>query len=75
MLSDDGQIGLVFNGCIYNFLDIRSELEARGHHFRSHTDTEVLLRGYQEWGIDRLVESSAECSPSLCGTTPSANSR
>lgn len=55
MLSDDGEIGLVFNGCIYNFQEIRAELEARGHHFRSHTDTEVLLRGYQEWGIDALV--------------------
>ena len=56
MLSDDGDIGLVFNGCIYNFQDIRAELEACGHHFRSHADTEILLRGYQEWGIDRLVE-------------------
>ena len=55
MLSDDGQIGLVFNGCIYNFREIRAELEALGHRFRSHTDTEVLLRGYQQWGIDRLV--------------------
>src|SRR5450432_3335939 len=55
MLSDDGQIGLVFNGCIYNFLDLRAELEKRGHQFHSHCDTEVLLRGYQEWGIDALV--------------------
>ena len=55
MLSDDGQIGLVFNGCIYNFREIRAELESLGLHFRSHTDTEVLVRGYQQWGIDRLV--------------------
>jgi asparagine synthase (glutamine-hydrolysing) len=55
MLSDDGQVGLVFNGCVYNFREIRAELEALGHRFRSHTDTEVLLRGYQQWGIDRLV--------------------
>lgn len=55
MLSDDGEIGVVFNGCIYNFLEIRSELEQRGHRFRSHCDTEVLVRGYQEWGIDDLV--------------------
>jgi asparagine synthase (glutamine-hydrolysing) len=55
MLSDDGRIGLVFNGCIYNFLELRKELEERGHAFRSHTDTEVLLRGYQEWGIDALA--------------------
>jgi asparagine synthase (glutamine-hydrolysing) len=58
MLSDDGQIGLVFNGCIYNFLELREELEKRGHRFRSHSDTEVLLRGYREWGIDALVGRS-----------------
>src|ERR1035437_5260024 len=55
MLSDDGQIGLVFNGCIYNFLELREDLEKRGHQFHSRCDTEVLLRGYQEWGIDALV--------------------
>jgi asparagine synthase (glutamine-hydrolysing) len=55
MLSDDGQIGLVFNGCVYNFREIRADLEALGHRFRSNTDTEVILRGYQQWGIDRLV--------------------
>lgn len=55
MLSDDGTIGLVFNGCVYNFQEIRAELEGLGHRFGSHTDTEVILRGYQQWGIDRLV--------------------
>ena len=55
MLSDDGQIGLVFNGCIYNFLELRRDLEQRGHRFRSRCDTEVLLRGYEEWGIDALA--------------------
>src|SRR5215467_12349566 len=55
MLSEDGQIGLVFNGCIYNFLDLRRELEGYGHAFRSQCDTEVLLRGYEQWGIDQLT--------------------
>jgi asparagine synthase (glutamine-hydrolysing) len=55
MLTEDGQIGLAFNGCIYNFLDLRGELEQRGHRFRSNTDTEVLLYGYREWGIDGLA--------------------
>ena len=55
MLSEDGNTGIVFNGCIYNFRDIRVELENLGHRFRSHTDTEVLLLGAQQWGIDRLV--------------------
>src|ERR1700692_960669 len=55
MLSDDGEIGLVFNGCIYNFQELRKELESSGHRFRSNTDTEVLLNGYRQWGIDALV--------------------
>lgn len=55
MLSDDGTIGLVFNGCIYNFLEIRKELEERGHRFQSRCDTEVILRGYQEWGVVGLA--------------------
>ena len=55
MLSDDRQIGVVFNGCIYNFLELRRELESRGNRFRSDCDTEVLLHGYREWGIDALV--------------------
>jgi asparagine synthase (glutamine-hydrolysing) len=55
MLSDDSQIGIVFNGCIYNFLELRKELQQLGHNFRSTTDTEVLLRGYQQWGIADLL--------------------
>lgn len=55
MLSDDGRIGILFNGAIYNFLELRRELESHGHRFRSRCDTEVLLRGYQQWGIDVLV--------------------
>lgn len=55
MLSADGAIGIVFNGAIYNFRELRSELEARGCRFSSQTDTEVLVEGYREWGIDALV--------------------
>lgn len=55
MLSADRNVGIVFNGAIYNFRDLRRELEQAGHEFRSQCDTEVLLRGYTEWGIDSLV--------------------
>ncbi len=55
MLSEDGSVGLVFNGCIYNFLELRPELERLGYRFHSRCDTEVLLAGYQHWGIDKLV--------------------
>jgi len=55
MLSSDQSVGVSFNGCIYNFQELRKELEARGHAFRSECDTEVLVEGYLEWGIDGLV--------------------
>lgn len=55
MVSPDRSIGIVFNGSIYNYRDLRQELTARGYTFKSRTDTEVLIHGYREWGIDRLV--------------------
>ncbi len=50
MPGPDGSTWLIFNGEIYNYLEIRTELEARGHHFTSHSDTEVILHAYQEYG-------------------------
>jgi asparagine synthase (glutamine-hydrolysing) len=55
MLSPDGRVGVVFNGAIYNFPELRRELEGRGHVFRTRTDTEVLIHGYRAWGIDALL--------------------
>lgn len=55
MTSPDGIVGVVFNGAIYNFRELRVELEARGYSFRSNTDTEVLIHGYRAWGLDKLV--------------------
>ena len=57
MSSDDGTATLVFNGEIYNFRDLRVELQARGRRFVTRSDTEVLLRAWEEWGeacVDRL---------------------
>src|SRR4051794_23875033 len=53
--NDDGSIQIVFNGEIYNFLELRDRLEKRGHRFRTHGDTEVIVRLYEEEG-ERLVE-------------------
>ena len=55
MFSADGQQAIVFNGEIYNYRDLRSALERRGHVFRSSSDTEVLLRLYAEKG-ETMVE-------------------
>jgi asparagine synthase (glutamine-hydrolysing) len=50
MSNDAGTIHLVYNGEVYNFIELRRELESLGHRFRSKTDTEVVLRSYLEWG-------------------------
>ena len=54
MLSADAQIALVFNGMIYNFLDVRRDLEALGAVFRTDSDTEVLVHGWRAWGLGML---------------------
>ena len=52
MFNEDNTVCLVFNGEIYNFQELRPQLEAKGHRFRSNTDSEVILHGYEEYGID-----------------------
>jgi asparagine synthase (glutamine-hydrolysing) len=54
MLTPDGRYALVYNGEIYNFQELRAELEALGHGFHSRTDSEVLLHAYAEWGLEAL---------------------
>ena len=53
--NEDGQVQVVFNGEIYNFAEVRTELIARGHRFRTGSDTEIIVHGYEEWG-ERCVE-------------------
>ncbi|HNK49965.1 MAG TPA: asparagine synthase (glutamine-hydrolyzing) [Nitrospira sp.] len=59
MVSQDGQYVLVFNGEIFNYVELRDELRKLGHQFRSSGDSEVLLAAYREWG--------RECLPKLNG--------
>jgi len=53
--NETGTLAVVFNGEIYNFASLREELEARGHRFRTRSDTEVIVHAYEEWG-ERSVE-------------------
>ena len=50
MYNEDGTVVVVFNGEIYNFMQLRTELQAKGHIFTTHCDTEVILHGYEEYG-------------------------
>lgn len=54
MSNHDGSLHLIFNGEIYNYVELRPVLEAAGHIFASHSDTEVLLAAYAEWGPECL---------------------
>lgn len=56
MLTDDEKITITFNGEIYNFKKIRKELEDLGYHFKSHSDTEVILKSYEEWGTEMFAK-------------------
>src|SRR5262252_240253 len=55
-MSDvSGALTIAFNGEIYNFAELRRELESKGAEFRSHSDTEVILAAYRRWGEDCLT--------------------
>jgi asparagine synthase (glutamine-hydrolysing) len=52
MIDDENSIVVIFNGEIYNFHSLKMELKEKGHRFKTKSDTEVIVQGYKEWGID-----------------------
>ncbi len=56
MGNQDGTVWITYNGEVYNFAELRRELEGKGHRFRSHTDTEAIVHLYEEYGPDRFED-------------------
>ena len=54
--NEDRSKAIIFNGEIYNFKPLRADLIKAGHVFTTNSDTEVLLHGYEEWGMDTLLK-------------------
>src|SRR5256886_14686560 len=52
MSNTEETVWIIFNGEIYNYRELRAELQSKGHQFRTNSDTEVIIHGYKEWSID-----------------------
>jgi asparagine synthase (glutamine-hydrolysing) len=57
MLSENGENAIVFNGEIYNFEELRVKLTGLGHRFHGHSDTEIMLAAFDEWGLEKAIRS------------------
>lgn len=66
MCNEDGTVWVTYNGEIYNFADLRRDLEGKGHRFRSHTDTEVVVHAYEEYEADCVNRFNGMFSFAVC---------
>jgi asparagine synthase (glutamine-hydrolysing) len=65
MCNEDESLWLVFNGEIFNYLELRAELIERGHRFRTRSDTEVIIHAWEEWGADALPRMNGQWALAL----------
>jgi len=66
MSNEDATVWITYNGEVYNFVELRRELESKGHRFRSHTDTEVVLRLYEEEGPECVKRLNGMFAIAIC---------
>ncbi len=72
MSNEDKTLWIVFNGEIFNFVELRSELEKLGHHFQTRSDTEVILHAYESWGTDCFSRFNGQWALALWNTRTSS---
>ena len=66
--NEDQTIWIVYNGEVYNYLELRKDLESRGHRFYTHTDTEVIIHSYEEKGVECLKDFNGQFAFALWDT-------
>lgn len=66
--NEDKTIWVIFNGEIFNYVELRKDLEKRGHHFYTHTDTEVIVHAYEEYGDDFVQQLNGQFAIALWNT-------